>query len=477
MHHNYEAVMGLEIHARLKTKTKMFCTCSNDTWKAKPNTHICDVCAGFPGTLPVINAEAVHLGILTGVALGCTIPEFAKFDRKSYFYPDLPSGYQISQYDFPIALDGKIQVFVDGEKKSFGLTRLHLENDAGKLTHGGHKSFVDLNRAGSPLMEMVTEPDFRSPEEASAFLKEIQRILRTLGSSDADMEKGMMRCDVNVSVRKKGTKEFGTKVEVKNMNSFRNIEKALYYEINRQIHASENGEKIIQETRGWHDEKQVTLSQRGKEEAMDYRYFPEPDLPPLTFDAQQIKELKAELPELPSEKMERFETAYGISLNDAEILVADPSVCTFFEAVAHKSKNPKKSANWMISEVLAVLNETGKNIDELPFSSEDLADLILMIESGEISGKIAKEVFVEMKERGGNPEKIVKQKGLAQVSDANEIEAICAEVLSENSALVEQYKAGKDKLFGSFVGQVMKKTGGKANPQIVNDILQKLLKS
>ncbi|MBI5414749.1 Asp-tRNA(Asn)/Glu-tRNA(Gln) amidotransferase subunit GatB [Candidatus Peregrinibacteria bacterium] len=475
MHSAYESVMGLEIHARIKTKTKMFCGCSNDTWKAEPNEHICDVCAGFPGSLPVLNKEALHKGVLTALAMGCTIPKSSKFDRKSYFYPDLPSGYQISQYDEPIAVNGTVTIFVEGEKKKFRFHRIHLENDAGKLTHENGMTLVDLNRAGSPLMEMVTEPDFRTPKEVSSFLKEVQRILRTLGTSDADMEKGMMRCDVNVSVRKKGAEKLGTKVEVKNMNSFRNIEKALEYEIDRQIELVEKGEKIVQETRGWDDAKEITLSQRNKEEAMDYRYFPEPDIPPLTFEEKYISKLKKEVPELPSQKMERYLSEYEISLNDGETLVNDLEVSNFFETVAKISGNPKKTANWMISEVLAVLNESGKSLAELPFSAEDLGKLIGMIESGKISGKIAKEIFVEMKEKGGDPEKIVTSKGMSQISDEKKLEKICQEVLAENPKLVEEYEGGKDKLFGSFIGQVMKRTGGKANPEMVNAVMKKLL--
>jgi len=476
MHPEYEAVMGLEIHARLKTATKMFCRCSNDTWQTKPNEHICPVCTGFPGALPVVNKKAIELGILTALAMNCEISKFSKFDRKSYFYPDLPSGYQISQYDKPLAEHGSVAVFVNGEKKHFRLQRLHLENDAGKLTHEGTTTLVDLNRAGSPLMEMVTEADFRDPAEVSAFLKEVQRILRTIGSSDADMEKGMMRCDVNVSVRKKGAPEFGTKVEVKNMNSFRNIEKALEYEIERQIELVEKGERIKQETRGWDDTKEITLSQRSKEEAMDYRYFPEPDLPPLEFSEAEIEAVKATLPELPAAKMERFAADYGISLTDAEILVSDGEICAFFETVAQESKSPQKAANWTISEVLAVCHEAGKKISELSFSAAQVSELITLIESGEISGKIAKDVFAEMKEHGGSPAIIVSKKGLAQLSDPAEIEKICREVLAENPQLVEQYKSGRDKLFSAFVGQVMKKTQGRANPELVNEILQTLLK-
>lgn len=471
----YEPVMGLEIHARLKTKTKMFCNCSNDTWKAQPNEHTCPVCMGFPGALPVANTQAIYLGRKMGLALGCSLRANSKFDRKSYFYPDLPSGFQISQYDEPVAENGKLKIIVNGEAKYIRINRLHLENDAGKLTHVGENSLVDWNRAGSPLAEMVTEADFRSPEEVSAFLKELQRILRLLDISDADMEKGMMRCDVNVSVRPRGQEKFGTKVEIKNMNSFRFIEKALYFEIDRQIHLYETGKQseIIQETRGYDSDKNKTFSQRSKEEAMDYRYFPEPDLPPLTITEEEIQSLKAEIPELPADTILKYINA-GLSFVEAEIIVNDEGSKILLEGIVAKTKDYKKSANWVLGDMLSYRNEH-EDFIATPHHIENIALLISMVESGEISNKIAKDIFKEVIESGKSPKQLVDEKGLGQISDTGAIETICAEVIAENPKVIEEIKAGKDRAFGSLVGQVMKKSGGKVNPSMANDVLKRLI--
>ena len=471
----YEAVMGLEIHARLKSKTKMFCGCSNNTWKALPNEHTCPICMGFPGSLPAVNEEAVRLGRKMGLALGCTLRKFSVFDRKSYFYPDLPAGFQTSQFDRPIAENGKLRVIVEGEEKFLGVTRLHLENDAGKSTHSADHSLVDWNRSGSPLAEMVTEPDFRSPAEVSAFLRELQRILRLLNISDADMEKGMMRCDVNVSIHPIGQEKLGTKVEMKNMNSFRNIEKALEYEISRQSKLYDEGRysEVVQETRGFNADTGKTFSQRGKEDAMDYRYFPEPDLPPLVISEGEIEELKKGMGEFPAQKILRFMEA-GIAFKEADVLVNDKVVTKFFEAVSEKTGDMKKTSNWVLGEVAKYMNENPEFSLET-FNPEYLSKIITMIDEGKISGKIAKEIFPEVISQNADPEKIVDEKGLSQMSDSSELEGVCAEVLAEKAALVEQYKSGKDKLFGAFVGQVMKKTQGKANPQMVNEVLKKLL--
>ena len=472
----WEMVAGLEIHARIKTKTKMFCGCDNNTFGKEPNTQVCPVCMGFPGTLPVINAEAVRLGVMTALALGCHIPQFSKFDRKSYFYPDLPAGYQISQYDEPISENGKVEFFVNGEKKSIRINRLHLENDAGKLIHEGGMSLVDLNRAGSPLMEMVTEADFRSPEEIVAFLKELQKILRTVGSSDADMEKGMMRCDVNISLRPKGQEAFGTKAEMKNMNSFGNIEKAVRAEIKRQKKILESGGIVEQETRGWDEAKGVTVSQRSKEEAADYRYFPEPDLPPITFSEEDIAELKNALPELPAAKLERFVREYGLPWESAEILAGDKDLSEYFEAATKTSGNAKKTANWIVGDILAALKETEGGIEKCKLTAKNLGTMVAMIDAGDISGKIAKEIFPELLETGKNVEALVEEKGLKQVSDSGAIEKICREVLDENPHMEEQFRAGKEKVLGALVGQVMKKSKGQANPQMANEMLKKLLR-
>ncbi len=453
----------------------MFCNCSNDTFGAEPNTLICPVCAGFPGTLPVINSEAVILGVKTALALNCQIPSFSKFDRKSYFYPDLPAGYQISQFDEPVSQTGSVEFFVGSEKKSIRMNRLHLENDAGKLIHEGGMSFVDLNRAGSPLMEMVTEADFRSPEEISAFLKELQKILRTVGSSHADMEKGMMRCDVNISLRPKGQEEFGTKTELKNMNSFGNIEKAVRAEVKRQKQLLENGEQIVQETRGYDVEKDISVSQRSKEEAADYRYFPEPDLPPVTFTEEGVEQTKSELPELPAAKVERFVNDFGIAWEPAEILASDADTSAYFERAAKVSNSPKKTANWIVGDLAAALNESGTTINDCKLTAENLGKMVELIDKGTISGKIAKEIFSELLETGTDVEELVKEKGLEQVSDTGVIEQYCDEVLAENSQVVEDIKNGKGKAMGALVGQVMKKSRGQANPQMVNQILQSKL--
>ncbi len=471
----WEMVAGLEIHARIKTQTKMFCNCSNNTFNIEANTSICPICAGFPGTLPVPNADAIKLGALTALALQCEIPAFSKYDRKSYFYPDLPAGYQISQFDQPISNNGKVEFFVNGEKKSVRMNRLHLENDAGKLVHEGGDSLVDLNRAGSPLMEMVTEADFRTPEEVVGFLKELQKILRTVGSSDADMEKGMMRCDVNISLRPKGQEEFGTKTELKNMNSFSNIEKAVHAEIARQKQVLESGGEIKQETRGWDVEKEISVSQRSKEEAADYRYFPEPDIPPLDFSAEDIAQLKSTLPELPAAKLERFVADYGLIWDTAEILAADADYAQYFENTAKVSGNPKKAANWIVGDLSALLNETNTTLAESKLTAENLGKLVALIEKGTISGKIAKEIFPEIFESGADIEELVKEKGLEQNSNTGEIEKYCQEVIDENPQSVADFKGGKEKALGALVGQVMKKSRGQANPQMVNEIFKKLL--
>jgi len=469
----YEMVAGLEIHARIKSQTKMFCSCSNDTFGKSPNTHICPVCTGFPGALPVVNKEAIHFGILTALALNCTIPSFSKFDRKSYFYPDLPSGFQISQFDQPVSEHGSVSFLVKGEKRSIRINRLHLENDAGKMVHEGEHSLVDLNRAGSPLMEMVTEADFRSPEEIVAFLKELQKILRTLGSSYADMEKGQMRCDVNISLRPKGQEEFGTKAEIKNMNSFGNIEKAVRSEVIRQRKILESGEKVKQETRGWDADKGVSHGQRSKEEAADYRYFPEPDLPPLTITTEDVEAIRKTLPELPTAKQERFVSEYKIDTEKAEILATDRSISEYFETAARISKSPKRSANWICSDLLGVLKESGQGMEKCPFSAENMGKLVGLIEKGVISGKMAKDLFPELLEKNANPEKIVEERGLAQSTDTGEIESWCNEVIAENENIVQTIREGKDRAIGALVGQVMKKSRGQANPQMVNDILKK----
>lgn len=472
MTNKYEMVGGLEIHVRLKTKTKLFCGCSNDTFATEANSLICPVCAALPGALPVINREAFYMALKTALALNCQIPAFSKFDRKSYFYPDLPAGFQISQFDEPFALGGAVEVFVNEEKKRFALTRIHMENDAGKLTHeGAHSSLVDWNRAGSPLIEIVTEPVFRSPDEIFEFLKELQRILRFLGTSDADMEKGMMRCDVNISLRPSGQEVFGTKVELKNMNSFGNVKKATEYEIARQKKILEKGEKIVQETRGFDADKGITVGQREKEESADYRYFPEPDLPPLTIDAQKIVEIKREVPELPARKTERFVEECGLPFAQAQTLAGEQGLADFFEAVSAVAKNPQKSANWILGDYLALTKEH----PEKQMAPANLGKLILLTENGKISGKIAKEIFPIIFTTDADPEAYVEKNNLSQIADSGAVEAICTAVIAENSQIVADFKGGKEKALGALIGKVMQKSAGQASPPLVNEILRKLL--
>lgn len=472
---DFETVIGLEIHMKLKTKSKMFCGCDNDVFGAEPNTAVCPVCMGFPGTLPVLNGNAVTIGMKMGLALGGDIQIHSKFDRKNYFYPDLPKGYQISQYDEPISKGGQVDFLVNGELKNVRMNRLHLEEDAGKLLHEGTSSLVDLNRAGTPLAEMVTEPDFRSALEVSSFLKELQQMARYLDASNADMEKGEMRCDVNISIREKGSSIFGTKVELKNMNSFSAVERAIEYESKRQAEALQKGEKIIQETRGWDDAKGISESQRSKEEAHDYRYFPEPDLPPLQIDSDFIQKLRLELPELPFQKRLRYVEKFGLKDDDARVLAQDKKLADFFEEVVTLSKDALKSANVIVSVLLYHLNKDTKAIGDINVKTADIARLVELLNQGEISMNALKTVLEELYLKGGSVEEIIKSKGLKQESDPAALEQLCQEVLAENEPVVADYKAGKTKVFGSLVGQVMKKSGGKANPGVVNEILMRLL--
>jgi len=472
----YEPVIGLEVHAQLNTNTKIFCNCSTE-FGAPPNTHICPICTGQPGVLPVLNKKVVEYAIKMGLATHCSIARISRFARKNYFYPDLPKGYQISQYELPLAEYGYVEILVDGETKRIGLTRIHMEEDAGKLVHPGSftdtpYSLVDYNRSGVPLIEIVSEPDMRSPKEAGAYLRTIRIILRYLEISDGNMEEGSFRCDANISIRPKGREKLGTRTELKNMNSFRNVEKALEYEIERQIAALESGETVVQETRLWDASAGVTRTMRGKEEADDYRYFPDPDLLPLVVEEDWIEEVRKTLPELPSEKRDRLVAQYGIPLYDAEVITAEKVVANYFETCVQVCGTPKQASNWVMTEVLRELKEGEKEISSFPVTARHLGEMILMIEKGTISGKIAKTVFAEMVATGDPPKKIVKEKNLVQVTDQSAIEAVIDEVLAENPEQVERYKGGKTKLLGFFVGQIMKKTRGKANPQMVNTILK-----
>jgi len=472
----YEAVIGLEIHAQLLTESKMFCGCSTK-FGSEPNTQTCPVCIGMPGVLPVANKKAIECVIKTGLAVNCKIAPFSRFARKNYFYPDLPKGYQISQYEFPICEQGLVEIIINGSTKKIGLTRIHLEEDAGKNIHegAGNYSFVDLNRAGTPLMEIVSEPDIRSPQEAAEFVKKLRAIVRYIGVCDGNMEQGSLRCDANVSVRPAGRKEFGTKTEIKNMNSFKYVEKALDHEIKRQIKILNEGGRIIQETRLWDSNRGITESMRSKEEAHDYRYFPDPDLVPVEVGGSWIDELKKQIVELPDSRRQRFVSQYGLPEYDADLLTSERATAEWFEQAVKLGGDPKSVSNWMMGELMRFLNEENKLIEECALKPEHLVGLVTLIDKGVISGKIAKTVFEEMYKTGEDAGRIVKEKGLVQVSDESEIEKVLDEILLKNPKEVERCKAGEEKLLGFFAGQVMKATKGKANPKIVNELLKKKL--
>jgi aspartyl-tRNA(Asn)/glutamyl-tRNA(Gln) amidotransferase subunit B len=471
----YEAVIGLEVHAQLLTKSKMFCACPNQ-YGSDPNVNVCPVCTGQPGSLPVINQFAIELGVRAGLALHCEIFDESVFARKNYFYPDLPKGYQISQYERPFALRGHLQVRLkSGEVKRVGLTRIHFEEDAGKSVHQSHGTLVNLNRAGVPLIEIVSEPDMRTSHEAGQYLRNLRSILRYADVCDGNMDQGNFRCDANISVRKRGAEKFGTKIELKNINSFRFVEKAIDFEIQRQVDCIERGEPLKQQTRLWNSAKNITELMRDKEEAHDYRYFPEPDLPALLISEAWQQEILRKMPELPDARRERFVTVFGLSEYDADVLTSTKEIAEFYEDVNRATKNAKVSANWVMNELLGRLNAVGKEIESSPVSSVNLAELISKIESGEISGKIAKTVFDEMFETGKDPASIIQDKGLVQISDSSVLESVIQKVISANPSQVADYKAGKHKLLGFFVGQVMKETKGQGNPAIVNELVKKAL--
>lgn len=466
---DYEVIVGLEIHAEISTKSKMFCSCKNETL-APPNENVCPVCMGFPGQLPVINKEALTKGILTALALDCEIPKFSRFDRKNYFYPDLPKGFQISQYDKPISINGHV--------KNIRIKRVHLEDDAGKLTHTDGASLCDYNRSGVPLMEIVTEPDIRSAEEAVNFAKELQTILRFIGSSDADMEKGMMRFDASVSVRKKGDKKLYNRAEIKNLNSFKALSSAIHYEAGRQMELAISNKPLENNiTVGWDDEKEQTYIMRSKEGDADYRYFPEPDLPPIVVDKKFVDELRKSLPELPDQKREKY-SKMGIGLVESEIISLDPDMAKYFEAVIDATKEePKKVASFIASVFLKHLNNDNLSINQSKVSAKNLARLFDLVIEGVISGNMAKgEIFEEMYHTSQNPDEIIDKKGLKQVSDSGAIEKICKEVIEKNPNIVAEYRNGKEKVFGFLVGQVMKELKGQGNPAVINGVLKKLLK-
>jgi len=479
MSKEYEVVIGLEVHAQLATESKIFCDCSTE-FGAEPNTHTCPVCLGLPGTLPVLNKKVLEYAILTGLALNCEISEYSKFDRKNYFYPDLPKAYQISQFDLPICKNGYIEIDTEKGLKRIGITRIHMEEDAGKLIHEGAiasstGSLVDYNRTGVPLIEIVSEPDMRSPAEAREYLTQLKQILEYLGVSDCNMEEGSLRCDANVSVRPVGQQEFGTKTELKNMNSFRSVEKALEYEVERQIAVLESGSKVIQETRTWDDTLNKTISMRGKEEAHDYRYFPEPDLVPLEVSKDWVAELEKELPELPRNRKSRFIEEYGLPEYDAGVLTSEKALADFFEEGVKAYNDPKAVSNWVMGEFLRLLKEENMEVEEVKLPGKHLGEMLKLMDEGVISGKIAKTVFEEMFKTGKDPETIVEEKGLKQISDEGQLEEIVLKVIADNPEPVEDFKNGKDRAIGFLVGQVMKETRGKANPQMVNKLLREKL--
>ncbi|MBT3311238.1 MAG: Asp-tRNA(Asn)/Glu-tRNA(Gln) amidotransferase subunit GatB [Desulfobacteraceae bacterium] len=472
----FEPVIGLEVHAQLKTKTKIFCNCST-SFGAQPNTHVCPVCLGMPGVLPVLNKKVVEYAMLMAIATDCNIAPVSRFARKNYFYPDLPKGYQISQYELPIAEAGYIDIEIENIKKRIGITRIHMEEDAGKLNHDPDRprSLVDYNRTGVPLIEIVSEPDIRSPEEAGEYLRKIRAILRYIDICDGNMEEGSFRCDANVSIRPKGREAFGTRAELKNLNSFRHVEKAIEYEIKRQQNIISDGGEVVQETRLWNHEKGRSTSMRSKEEAHDYRYFPDPDLLPLEIDDIWIDKIKELLPELPDMKKERFINEYDLPSYDALFLTASRELADYFEDCVKEVARPKLVSNWIMGALSALLNSEGKTIEESPVSSKGLADLLKLVEGDVINDKTAKTVFEEMAKTGKPAKEIVEEKGLLQVTDTSAIDDIVSGVLSRCPDEVEAYKNGKTKLMGFFVGQVMKESRGKANPKIVNEILRNKL--
>lgn len=468
----YETVVGLEVHVELHTKSKIFCGCST-SFGAPPNTHTCPICLGHPGVLPVLNRQALEYAMKAAMALNCEIADISKFDRKNYFYPDSPKAYQISQFDKPVGENGWIDIEVNGQTKRIGITRLHLEEDAGKLTHvdGGFASLVDFNRVGTPLVEIVSEPDLRSPEEAKAYLEKLKAIMLYCEVSDVKMEEGSLRCDANVSLRPYDQEQFGTRAELKNMNSFRGVQRGLEYEQMRQADVLDSGAKVVQETRRWDESQGKTFSMRSKEEAHDYRYFPDPDLVQIHIDAEWKSRVRASIPELPDARKARYTAEFGLSSYDAEVITSSKKLADFFEESLQFTKDSKSVANWIMGDMLGYLNAGGLELDDIKLTGQGLGEMIGLMEKGTISSKIAKTVFKEMLESGKRPQQIVEEQGLVQISDEGAIAEVVNRIVSSNPQSVEDFKAGKEKAIGFLVGQVMKETKGKANPALVNKLL------
>ena len=472
----YETVIGLEVHVELATATKIFCSCPTEFGK-EPNTHVCPVCLGLPGSLPVLNKRVVEFAIKAGLALNCEIPRFAKFDRKNYFYPDLPKAYQISQYDLPLAVNGHLEFELNGETKRVGITRVHLEEDAGKLVHAqfADYSLADYNRTGVPLIEIVSEPELRSPEEAKAYLEKLKSIIQYTGISDVKMEEGSLRCDANVSIMPAGSKEFGTRSEIKNMNSFKAVQRGLAYEVERQKEVLEAGGKVVQETRRWDEHKGVTYAMRSKEEAHDYRYFPDPDLVPVMVEPAWVEEIRQSLPEMPDARRKRYQSEWGLPEYDAAVITASKAMADFFEATLAEYHDAKAVANSLLGEILKYLNAQGIEIHQTKLTPAHLAELLMLQADGTISGKIAKTVFEEMFSSGKKAAEIVQEQGLVQISDKDAIAAIIAQVIADNPKSVQDFKAGTEKALGFLVGQVMKISKGRANPEMANQLLREKL--
>lgn len=470
----YETVIGLEVHVELATKTKIFCSCKNE-FGAPPNTHVCPVCLSMPGTLPVLNRTAVEYGVRAGYALGCTIPNFSKMDRKNYVYPDLSKAYQISQFDYPLCTKGELELEVNGQKRMIGITRIHIEEDAGKLVHGSEESFVDYNRGGVPLIEIVTEPDLRSAEEVRVFLETVKANMEYIGVSDCKMQEGSMRCDINISVRPVGSTEYGTRTELKNINSISAAQRAIEAEARRHIEVIEDGEQIVQETRRWDDVKGQTTPMRDKEEAHDYRYFPDPDLVPIYLSDEELKTIRESMPELPKQKKERFMEQFSLSAYDAGVLTSSKYTAAFFERCMEIIDEPKAVCNLIMVDLLKLLNENGIEPKDIPMAPETLCEVVRLTKENVINSSVAKAVFEEAFKTGKAPAAIVEEKGLKQMDDSDEIERLVAEIIAANPKPVADYQNGNKKAMTFFVGQVMKATKGKANPKTVNEIIAREL--